>query len=156
MIKIIVAMDPNNVIGNGDELPWKIKEDMQLFKKMTTDNVVIMGRKTYASIGKPLPNRINIVISRVFNYLDPNVITVPDIESAIEKAKEFHNDIYIIGGQTIYEQTINDVDELCISHIRSSYSGDKFFPEIDNEIWQQNKEVYYDDFIFKNYEKKRK
>lgn len=154
MISIIVAMDKNYLIGNKNSIPWDIPEDMAIFKEKTTGNVVIMGRKTFESIGRPLPNRINIVISRNKNNIsEKNLIWVSSLEEAISKGKEFQKEIFIIGGGKIYKEAIskNICDRLCISHIKGEFSGDTFFPKIDFLNYKIIEKMEYEKFIYTEY-----
>ncbi|MBC2857226.1 dihydrofolate reductase [Cetobacterium sp. 2A] len=119
MIIAIVAMTKDRVIGLDGKIPWDVKEDLSLFKKKTINNVVIMGRKTYESIGKPLPNRINIVISSDKGYKAGDAVVCNSIEQGLEFAKKIINkDIYIIGGSTIYRQCMKYIDKICVSYIK--------------------------------------
>lgn len=154
MISIIVAMDKNYLIGNKNSIPWDIPEDMALFKEKTMDNVVIMGRKTFESIGRPLPNRINIVVSKNKNNIsEKNLIWVSSLEEAISKGKEFQKEIFIIGGGKIYKEAIskNICDKLCLSHIKGEFHGDTFFPKIDFLNYTIIEKMEYEKFIYTEY-----
>lgn len=135
MMAIIVGIPENRVIGKDLELPWNIPEDLKHFKEQTTGKTVIMGLATYKSLGKPLSNRNNIVLS--FDKIEIEGATVcQSIPEAIEKAKEFGKDTFIIGGASIYKQFIPLVDKLYISHIKGKYEGNIFFPEYDESQWE--------------------
>lgn len=133
MLSLIVAMSQNNVIGDKNKLLWNLKEDLRRFKEITTGHPIIMGRKTYESIGKPLPNRKNIIVSRSDINID-GCIVVHSIEEAINM---FPNDeeIFIIGGAEIYKQTIEKVDKMYLTVILEDYEGDAFFPYINFNMW---------------------
>lgn len=133
MLSLIVAMSQNNVIGDKNKLLWNLKEDLRRFKDITTGHPIIMGRKTYESIGKPLPNRKNIIITRSDINID-GCIVVHSIEEAINM---FPNDeeIFIIGGAEIYKQTIGKVDKMYLTVILEDYEGDAFFPYINFNMW---------------------
>jgi dihydrofolate reductase len=133
MLSLIVAMSQNNVIGDKNKLLWNLKEDLRRFKEITTGHPIIMGRKTYESIGKPLPNRKNIIITRSDINID-GCIVVHSIEEAINM---FPNDeeIFIIGGAEIYKQTIGKVDKMYLTVILEDYEGDAFFPYINFNMW---------------------
>ena len=134
---IIVAVSENDAIGKDNKLLFHLKEDMQNFKRLTTSNVVIMGRKTYESIGKPLKDRINIVVSRSDNKDEVNLIWVHSLEEAMKKAKEYEKDIYIIGGGSIYKEALI-VDKIYLTRIKKRVNdADTFFPRLD----------YYDKWI---------
>ncbi|MBF0596758.1 dihydrofolate reductase [Faecalibacter rhinopitheci] len=137
MIKIIVAKASNNVIGNNNELIWHLPNDLKNFKKLTSDHPIIMGRKTYQSLGRPLPNRTNIVITRDSNFKDDKVVITYSLEESINKAKEINNDLFIIGGGDIYKQAMEIADELYITEVHHEFEGDTFFPEIDEDNFEE-------------------
>ncbi len=142
MICIIAAMDKNRVIGKDNKLPWRISDDLKNFKKLTTGNTVIMGRKTFESIGKPLPNRNNIVISTSMPQT-AGIDVCNSFEESIIKAKSYGKDIFIIGGAAVYEQAIPFADKMYISYVKGEYKGDVFFPEFDEKAWHvENKEEH--------------
>lgn len=129
MISLMVAHDPNRVIGLNNDLPWHIPEDLQYFKKTTMGKAMVMGRKTYESIGRPLPGRLSIVVTRDHAYeAVDGVIVVHDLQIAIERAKEYAEEVMIIGGAEIFELTIDFADRLYITEIHEQFVGDTFFP----------------------------
>lgn len=135
MINIIAAITDNNALGKDNKLLFRLKKDMTHFKNITTDNVVIMGRKTYESIGKTLPNRVNIVLSRNMES-NEDFYTFDSIEKAIEWSKENYpqKEIFIIGGASVYDKALKDdiVDKLYMTKIKQTVEdADAFFPEID-------------------------
>lgn len=130
MLKIVVAIGKNREIGKDNKLLWHIPEDLLHFKNLTKNSKIIMGLNTYKSIGKALPNRINIVISNE-KIEDENIIVYDNLEKCLKE----NCDAYIIGGQSIYNQTIDYVDELHISYINKSFfDADTFFPEFENKF----------------------
>lgn len=143
MISLIVARAANNVIGNKGQIPWYLPDDLKYFRKITTGNVVIMGRKTYESIGKPLPNRVNIVVSTGMDSHD-GIIVVPSFEMAIMKCKtDFaEKDVFLIGGHSIYQTGFCLVDKMYITEIGQSFDGDTKFVEFDVSEW--DKEIVED------------
>lgn len=147
MINIIAAVSRNNVIGVNNTIPWKIKEDMQMFKKLTTNNTIIMGRKTFESIGKPLPNRKNIVISS--NKIN-DVITYPSLKEALDNCK--NEKVFLIGGSRIYEEGMNYVDKLYITLVNKSINGDTYFPFIDPRFVCKNKTILSEESVLLEYE----
>ena len=153
MIAIIVGLTKKRIIGKNNDLPWKISDDLKNFKKHTNNKTIIMGRKTYESIGRPLPNRNNIVISRTMQPKE-NLTIATSIEDAIEKAKQFNQDIFIIGGSTIYEKFLPIVDKLYLSWIKQDYDGDTYFPEFNLEDWQEESKEAFDEFDFIIYKRK--
>ena len=129
MIGLIVARSKNNVIGKDGMIPWSIEGEQSQFKELTTNNTIIMGRKTYEDIGHPLPNRKNIVISRTTNYDD--VVTVDSLEKAIELSE---GNIYIIGGYNLFKEAIPMVDIMYITEVNLNIeNGDVFFPDFDED-----------------------
>lgn len=135
MIAIIAAMAPNRAIGKDNKLPWRISEDLKNFKRLTSGNTVVMGRKTFESIGKPLPNRNNVVISSSFPAT-PGIDVCQTVDEALEKARSYRKDVFIIGGSSIYQQTIPLADKMYLSYVKKEYDGDTFFPEFDESEWK--------------------
>ena len=129
MVSLIVAYDRNKLIGKDGKMPWFIDGELRRFRELTTGNVVIMGRKTIEAIGKPLPNRVNIVISRDKNY--DGCIMARSFDEAMEKARETGLEIYITGGSTVYAPAIDIVDKMYITEIDVEYEGDTYFPDFD-------------------------
>ncbi|MBD5453451.1 MAG: dihydrofolate reductase [Lachnospiraceae bacterium] len=130
MIGLIVARSKNNVIGKNGQIPWKIKGEQKQFRELTTGNAVIMGRKSYEEIGHPLPNRMNIVVSRSANYTEENLVTVKSLQEAIEAAGDM--DVYVAGGYGLFLEAISMVDKMYITEIDIEIEdGDVFFPEFD-------------------------
>ena len=140
-ISIIVAVAENNVIGKDNSLIWHLPADMKFFKEKTTGHCVIMGRKNYESIPekfRPLPNRTNIIITHQKNYNALGAIVVNSVEEAINKAKKNgDNEIFIIGGAEIFNQTLDQTDKIYYTKIYHSFEGDTFFPEIDLKKWKE-------------------
>lgn len=137
VVKIIVAFDENRVIGKDNTLIWHLPADLQRFKTLTTGNVILMGRKTYESIGRPLPNRTTIVISRQIDLHIEGVIVVHSVEEAILKAKSIsREDIFIVGGAEIYQLCMPLADQILLTQLHDVFEGDAFFPEISPEMWE--------------------
>jgi dihydrofolate reductase len=135
-ISIIVAMSQNSVIGLRNELPWHISEDLKNFKKITLNHSVIMGRKTYYSIGKPLKDRKNIVISRDTSLKIDGVEVVNSLEKAILKTDE-SSEIFIIGGQQIYSIALPLATHMYITKVNGIFDGDAFFPDYVEDEWRE-------------------
>ena len=132
-ISIIVAHSRNMAIGKANALLWRLPEDLKRFKKLTTGHPIIMGRKTYQSINRPLPDRTNIIVTRDENLEIPGCIIVHSVTGAIEKAKEFdREEIFIIGGAEIYKEILSLVDRLYVTKVDLDVGGDAFFPEYSN------------------------
>ena len=142
MISLIVAKSKNNVIGIKNTIPWHLSEDLKRFKKLTVQTNVIMGRKTFESIGKALPNRINIVISKTIDKSKiKDVIVVDSLESALLKCQN-DKDIFVIGGGQIYAESLNKniIDKIYITEILEEYDGDAMFPELNSNLFQLSEE----------------
>lgn len=129
MIGLIVAYGKNRVIGNKGCIPWRIKGEQRRFKELTTGNVVVMGRKSYEEIGRPLPNRMTYVVSGTKNFDQEGVKTVASIQEAIELAGD--KNVYISGGAGIYKEAMPYVEKMYITEVDLEPEGDTFFPEFD-------------------------
>ena len=146
MIGLIVAYTKNRVIGNKGQIPWRIKGEQKRFRELTTGNVVIMGRKSYEEIGRPLPNRFNIIVSRTGDFKAENMITVPSLAEAIEYAKKNRPDenIYLSGGAGIYKEGISLAEKLFITEVDATIEGDTFFPEFDESLYEKTIDEHVD------------
>lgn len=160
MTTIVVAMGEKNEIGADNQLLWHLPKDLKHFKDLTSGHPIIMGRKTYESIGKALPNRTNIVISRKKNWFEEGILIVGSIKEAVKFAKKIDENIFIIGGGNIYEQTMEIADKLEVTLVKAELKADTFFPKIDPKIWKLTEEVFHEkddknqyDFSFQTYEK---
>ncbi len=128
--KAIAAMSENRVIGNGNKIPWHLPEDFKWFKQMTTGQIVVMGRKTFESIGRPLPNRTTIILSRTdFQY--PGVQTVRSLDELPEPGDKT---VFICGGGQIYEQTLGICSDLYLTLVKKTVDGDAFFPRFEDQF----------------------
>lgn len=129
-ISIIAAISSNKALGKNGKIPWHISEDLKRFKSVTSGHVVIMGRKTFESIGRPLPSRINIVVTRVTNYQAAGCLVTHSLDQAIKIAKQKEKkEIFIIGGGQIYEQAISLADKLYLTIVEGNFEADTFFPD---------------------------
>ena len=135
MIALIVAFANNQVIGNKGCIPWKIKGEQKRFKELTTGNVVIMGRRSYEEIGRPLPNRRTIVVSGTKNFDAENCYTAKSLEEAIKLAGD--KNIYISGGARLYEEALPLVEKMYITEIDCDIEGDTYFPEFDKDMFKK-------------------
>ena len=131
-LSIIVAMDDNQLIGKNNDLPWHLPADLGYFKRVTTGKTVLMGRKTYESIGRPLPNRRNIVISRNSAFEAPGCEVVEGIDQALALTQD-DIEVMIMGGASFYEQMLPQADRLYITQIEGSFEGDAYFPVFDRD-----------------------
>ncbi|WP_428741378.1 dihydrofolate reductase [Tenacibaculum sp.] len=143
MITLIAAIAKNNALGKDNDLIWYLPADLKRFKEITSGHHILMGRNTFESIGKPLPNRTSIIITRNNDYFKDGCFIANSIEHAIELAEG--KDAFIIGGAQIYKQALeqNLVDRLDITIVHQDFEADAFFPEIDKTVW---KEVAREDF----------
>lgn len=132
---LIAAMSENRVIGYQNTIPWHIKGEQRFFRRLTLGKPVIMGRKTFESIGYPLPERINIIVTRNIDYGQPDCRVVHSIEAAIELAGQFGDTAFIIGGGEIYQQTIHRADGIYLTIIHARIEGDVFFPELPDYLF---------------------
>ncbi|MBR3966805.1 MAG: dihydrofolate reductase [Clostridia bacterium] len=134
MIALIVAYDKNRVFGKDGKIPWKIEGEQKRFKELTLGNTVIMGRRTYEEIGRPLPGRQTIVISKTANFDGDNCKTVKSLDEALKIAK---GDIFISGGAALYREALPFCEKLYITEIESSFDGDVFFPVFDERKYEK-------------------
>jgi dihydrofolate reductase len=144
MITVIAAIAKNNALGKNNDLIWHLPADLKRFKKTTTGHHILMGRNTFESIGKPLPNRTTIIITRNKNYTKEGCLVANSLEEALEMAKE-DNKIFVIGGAQIYKYALenNLVDALDITLVHHKFDADAFFPKIDKNTWEiSDKEVF--------------
>jgi dihydrofolate reductase len=137
-VGLIVAAAENNSIGKNNQLLWHLPNDLKFFKNTTWGMPVIMGRKTYEAVNKPLPGRFNIVITRQADWKAEGTITATDLNDALQKAKATNcNEIFVIGGGEVYEKSMEMADKLYITRVHATLDGDTFFPTIDETKWQQ-------------------
>lgn len=144
IISMIAAMADNRIIGKDNQMPWHLPADFAWFKRCTMGKPVVMGRKTYESIGRPLPGRLNIVISRDASLFIEGVTTVTSIEQALEVAAEVE-EVMIIGGGAIYAACLPMANKLYITHIEAEIEGDTQFPDWGNEFKETYSEAYQAD-----------
>jgi dihydrofolate reductase len=133
-MEIVVAMTSNHVIGQNGDMPWHLPADLVHFKELTSGHAIIMGRRTWESIGKPLPNRLNIVVTRQENYAAGNVTVVHSLEDGIVAAGTKR--IFLIGGGEMYKEALPIASQMHITRIDALIEGDTKFPEIDESIWK--------------------
>jgi dihydrofolate reductase len=134
-ISLIVAMSQNRVIGRGGRLPWRLAADLRRFKRLTMGHHLIMGRKTHESIGRTLPGRISIVISRQADFAPPGVVAVDSLDEALATAAG-DPEVFVIGGGEVYQQALPMVDRVYLTLICTDIEGDTFFPEFATEDWR--------------------
>lgn len=142
LISLIVAHSSNRVIGIDGQLPWHIPDDLKYFKAITIGKPIIMGRKTFDSIGKPLPGRLNIIITKNTDLTIEECVVVNNLEAAITEAKNYfktqdtdQEEIFIIGGAQIFKQSMEFVNKIYITEVHAEYAGDVFFDELSDNDW---------------------
>ena len=160
MITLIAAVAENNALGKDNQLLWHLPDDFKRFKAVTSGNYIIMGRKTFESFPKPLPNRTHVIITRQKNYTSENCIVVDSLQTAISVCPK-NEETFIIGGGEIYKQSIEIADKLDITRVHHTFDADTFFPEIDLNKWELTStefhpkdEKHHFDFTFETYLRK--
>ena len=155
MITCIVAMDEQGGIGLNGGLPWHIKADLQHFKRLTLNHTILMGKKTFLSIGKALPERKNLVVTHYPNLLSDwlNIELVSDLDLFLRNNEHSEEMIYVIGGANVYAQALPYAKYLAISHIKGTFTCDTFFPHFNQNDYQIVDTKEFDDFVFKLYER---
>lgn len=154
---IIAAVSKNNVIGKDGRIPWRSIEEFQHFKKNTVGFPVIMGRKTWETIGKPLEGRLNIVVTRKQDYITSfhEVVIFYSLQQALDFCKtSVYDKVFIIGGGEIFTQILNDADEMIISEMNFEIEGDVYFPEFDGTNWILESNELFTDFTVHHYIRK--
>lgn len=136
-ISLIVAMAQNRVIGRDNQMPWHLSADLKRFKQLTMGHPIIMGRKTFEAIGKPLPGRTNIIVSRNLDYRQAGCIVTNNLEAAINTGCKESEEIFIIGGATIYQAALPLANTLHITLINKAFDGDTWFPQFDQADWRE-------------------
>lgn len=135
-ISIIAAMAKNRVIGIDNTLPWRLPEDLKHFKDLTLGHHILMGRKTYESLGRPLPGRTSVVITRSQDLQAPGCLVANSIAEAVTACDQ-DNEIFFIGGENLYRQALAIADRIYLTEIKADFSGDAWFPEFDIESWRE-------------------
>jgi dihydrofolate reductase len=143
-ISIIVAVSENGVIGKDNQLLWRLSDDLKQFKKLTTGHCIIMGRKTFESIGKPLPNRTSIIISRQKDFLVENCHVVNSLQKAVELANllQQNQEVFIIGGGNVYEQALGISTKMYLTEVLTKIDGDTFF-SFDKGEWREISRIHH-------------
>jgi dihydrofolate reductase len=139
-LSILVAMAKNRVIGKDNTLPWQLPPDLKRFKQLTMGHHIVMGRKTYESIGRPLPGRTSIIITRQPDYQVPGAIVVASIDQALKvssEGQEIGQEIFVIGGAEIYQQALELCQRIYITEIQQEFDGDTLFPELNQQEWRE-------------------
>ncbi len=138
IVSLIAAKGKNNVIGNGYKIPWHLPKDFAFFKEKTMGHCLIMGRKTYVSLGKALPGRYCIVLSRDKDFIAEDSYVVQSIDKALAKCKSLKaKEVFIAGGSNVYKEMLSRADKMYLTEIDHSFSGDIFFPKFNSEEWER-------------------
>lgn len=159
-LTLIAAAAENNALGKDNDLVWHLPDDFKRFKQITSGHYIIMGRKTFESFPKPLPNRTHVIISRQKDYTAEGCIVVNSLDDAIAACPQ-DEEVFIIGGGEIYRQSIERADKIELTRVHTSVEADAFFPEIDSNEWELVNEDYHPkddrhkfDFTYKTYIKR--
>lgn len=138
-VAIVVAMGSDGVIGVGGDMPWHLPDDLAHFKRVTLGHPMIMGRKTYESIGRPLPGRTTIVVTRQTGWAAEGVLAASDFDEALATASALDDDVFVVGGAQIYSEALSRgvVDRMVVTHIDAAPSGDTYFPAVDWSAWTE-------------------
>ncbi len=152
-ISLIVAMANNRVIGLDNKMPWHLSADLKKFKSITMGSPILMGRKTYESIGRPLPGRTNMIISRNLDYQQEGCLVFNDLNTALETASQSTKEVFIIGGSDLYKAILPLANVLYLTLINKDFQGDTFFPEIDFNEWSEvtREDIKDDPSVYFNY-----
>jgi dihydrofolate reductase len=150
-VSLIAAVGSNGVIGNGKDLAWRDSADLQRFKRLTMGHVLVMGRKTYDSIGRPLPGRTTIVVTRQPDWSAPGVLVAHSLDEALKLAEG--NEVYVAGGGEIYALALPLADRLELTEIEAAPDGDVHFPEVDWTRWRATAREPRDGFAWVTYER---
>ncbi|GAB2630950.1 dihydrofolate reductase [Kribbella swartbergensis] len=144
---LIAAVGANGVIGRDNDLPWRIREDLRRFKQLTLGHTLVMGRKTYDSIGRPLPGRRTVVVTRQTAWSTEGV----DVVHSLDDALTYDGDLFVAGGGEIYRQALPYADRLELTEVAQSPDGDVTFPEVDLGLWTETSRDAHDGFAFVSY-----
>lgn len=144
MLTIIAAAGEHNELGKNNDLVWHLPDDFKRFKKLTSGHHIIMGRKTFESFEKPLPNRTHVVITRQQDFGDDEIVVAHSLPEAISTAKKHDNDPYIIGGGQVYAMSLEYVDRIELTRVHGTFEADTYFPEIDERKWKLVSQVFHD------------
>jgi dihydrofolate reductase len=147
-VVLVAAVADNRVIGRGGDIPWSNSEDLKHFRRVTRDNTVVMGRRTFESIGHPLPYRTNVVVTRQEDWSHDGVFVAPSVEDAIALAQAFDGDVMVIGGGQVYAEAMHLADEQVLTEIHQSPEGDTFYPAFDETEWAEVKRESHDGYDF--------
>lgn len=146
-ISLIVAMAQNRVIGLDGQMPWHLSADLKKFRQITSGHPIIMGRITHEAIGRPLPNRTNIIVTHNTTYQAEGCLVFHDLEPALHHAATLDDEVFIIGGSTLYESLLPVAHILYLTEIHQDFAGDTYFPEFKRDDWQEIERITIDDDV---------
>jgi dihydrofolate reductase len=147
-VVLVAAVAENGVIGAGGDIPWQLPEDLRHFRATTRDNTVVMGRRTYESIGHPLPYRTNVVVTRNPAWRADGVFVAPGVDEAIGLAQGFDGDVMVIGGGQVYADALPAATHQVLTEVHASPEGDTYYPAWDRAQWRETRREPYDGFDF--------
>ena len=151
-VTVVAAVARNGVIGRDGDLPWHLPDDLRRFKELTMGHVLVMGRKTFESIGRPLPGRITIVVTRQAGWPAPEgVLVAGDLEAALQQAAALDDDVFVVGGAEVYRQALAEADVLELTEVDAEPEGDVHFPEVDWSRWIETGRIVGEGFDFVTY-----
>jgi dihydrofolate reductase len=153
-VVMVAAVAENGVIGLGGDIPWSIPEDLKHFRAVTRGNTVVMGRRTFDSIGHPLPYRTNVVVTRDRDWEHDGVFAAGSVDAAVELAQDFDGDVMVIGGAQIYAAAMDRADAQILTEVHLSPEGDTHYPDFDRADWQETKREPHEGFDFVWWERK--
>ena len=147
-VVMVAAVAENGVIGAGGDIPWSIPEDLRHFRATTRDNTVVMGRRTFDSIGHPLPYRTNVVVTRDRTWHGEGVFVAPDVAEAVAMAQAFDGDVMVIGGGQIYTAAMPLATHQVLTEVHAAPEGDTHYPDFDRAAWRETRREAHDGFDF--------
>lgn len=154
-ITLVAAVGANGVIGVDGKLPWRLPGDLAAFKALTLGSVLVMGRATYESIGRPLPGRTTVVLTRQPDWSAPGVVVAHDLDGALRLAGGRGEQVFVVGGAQVYAQALSVADRLVLTHVESSPAGDTYFPDVDWAAWREESRLPYAGFSIVTYARAR-
>jgi len=152
-VVLVAAVADNGVIGRGGDIPWHLPEDLRHFRAMTTGNTVLMGRRTYDSIGRPLPGRTNVVVTRNRDWRSDGVCVVHSVSQGIEQSQDFEGDVMVIGGGDVYAAAMPVADAQVLTEVHATPEGDTYYPDWDRSQWREASRTTHDGYDFVRWER---
>lgn len=153
-VTIVAAVAANGVIGRDGGLPWHLPDDLRVFKQLTRGHVLVMGRRTYDSIGRPLPERTTVVVTRQPGWQADGVLTASGVPEALARAAEVDDEVFVVGGSEVFRLALPVADRMVLTRVDSRPDGDTVFPPVDWAGWRETERVPYDGFELVTYERR--